>query len=390
MAGDEARARELAVHLATMLDRALTSLEGESGLLAVREKSGSYSIGASKNLSDRAIGRVQPLLDDIIPRIAQSRAFDVLSDLAGQPAEKLANGGGQMRYMVLAPLEIEREMLGLLMVFRAHAQSVFGDQHRPLLDALTSEMASSLQSRQLLNELLMERERSENLRSTFVSIVTHELQTPLSIIKGYASTLARRDVEWKPEVVSDSLLIIEEEADRLSRLVSDLLEVSQIETHGIRVEPVQVDLRSLFEHAVTRLRTAHPQTPLDLAIEGEPAMINADPDRLEQVLINLVDNAIKYSSRDAPVSIRLTSGPDEIRFSVSDRGIGIPEDQRERIFERFYRVDNSAARKAKGTGLGLFIVRAVIEAHGGRIWVDSTPGQGSTFYVALPRGRGEI
>ncbi|HLG73072.1 MAG TPA: ATP-binding protein [Chloroflexota bacterium] len=390
MAGEEARARELALHLATMLDRALTTLGGESGLLAVRDKGGSYSIGASKNLSERAIGRVQPLLDEIIPRIAQSRAFDALSELAGQPAERLANGGGQMRYMVLAPLEVEREMLGLLMVFRAHAQSVFGGQHRPLLDALTSEMASSLHSRQLLDELLLERERSEHLRSTFVSIVTHELQTPLSIIKGYASTLARRDVEWRPEVLSDSLHIIEEEADRLSRLVSDLLEVSQIETHGIRIEPVQVDLRSLFEHAATRLRTAHPSTPLELTIEGEPAMINVDPDRLEQVLINLVDNAIKYSPREAPVSIRLTSGPDEIQFSVADRGIGIPEDQRERIFERFYRVDNSAARKAKGTGLGLFIVRAIIEAHGGRIWVDSTPGQGSTFHIALPRGRGEI
>ncbi len=373
-----------------MLDRALTSLEGESGLLAVREKSGSYSIGASKNLSDGAIGRVQPLLDDIIPQIAQSQAFDVLSELAGQPAERLANGGGRMHYMVLAPLEIEREMLGLLIVFRAHAQSVFGDQHRPLLDALTSEMASSLHSKRLLNELLTERERSEQLRSTFVSIVTHELQTPLSIIKGYASTLARRDVEWQPDFVSDSLQIIEEEADRLSRLVSDLLEVSQIETHGIRVEPVQVDLRSLFEHAVARLRAAHPQTPLNLGIEGEPAMINVDPDRLEQVLINLVDNAIKYSPRGSPVNISLSSAPEEIHFSVSDRGVGIPENQRERIFDRFYRVDNSAARKAKGTGLGLFIVRAIVEAHGGRIWVDSAPGQGSTFHVVLPRGRGEI
>jgi signal transduction histidine kinase len=390
MAGEEARARELGAHLAAMLDRALTSLQGESGLLAVREKSGRYSIGASKNLSERAIGRVQPLLEDIIPRIAQSRAFDVLSDLAGHSAETLANGAGHMHYMVLAPLEIDKEMLGLLMVFRAHAQSVFGDQHRPLLDALTSEMASSLHSNQLLSELLVERERSENLRSTFVSIVTHELQTPLSIIKGYASTLNRPDVEWKPDVLSESLQIIEDEADRLSRLVSDLLEVSQIETHGIRVEPIQVDLRSLFEHAAARLRAAHPQTPLDLTIEGEPAMINVDPDRLEQVIINLVDNAIKYSSPDAPVSIRLTSDPEEVHFNVSDRGIGIPEDQRERVFDRFYRVDNSAARKAKGTGLGLFIVRAIIEAHGGRIWVDSTPGQGSTFHVVLPRGRGEI
>jgi signal transduction histidine kinase len=390
MAGEDVRGRELATHLSNMLDRAMASLEGESGLLAVREKSGSYSIGASKNLSDRAIGRVQPLLDDIIPRIAHSRAFDVLSELAGHPAEALANGGGQMHYMVLAPLEVEREMLGLLMVFRAHAQSVFGEQHRPLLDALTSEMASSLQSMRLLNELLMERDRSEKLRSTFVSIVTHELQTPLSIIKGYASTLARRDVEWKPEVLSDSLQIIEDEADRLSRLVSDLLEVSQIETHGMRVQPVQVDVRGLLDHALSRLRTAHPGTPLDLSIEGKPAMINADPDRLEQVLINLVDNAIKYSPSGAPVSIRFTSDREEVHLTVADRGIGIPAEERERIFERFYRVDNTAARKAKGTGLGLFIVRAIVEAHGGRVWVDSTPGEGSTFHIVLPRGRGEV
>jgi two-component system phosphate regulon sensor histidine kinase PhoR len=118
-------------------------------------------------------------------------------------------------------------------------------------------------------------------------------------------------------------------------------------------------------------------------------MINGDPDRLEQVLINLVDNAIKYSPAGSPVSVTVSGSAEEAQFGVTDRGIGISEDQMELIFDRFYRVDNKDARGAKGTGLGLFIVKAIVEAHGGRIWLDSTPGQGSTFHVALPRGSGE-
>ena len=377
----------LASRFSRMLERAIVNLQGESGLLALREESGAFRVGASKNLSEQALGRVEPLLDEIIPRLARAQAFDVLSEQEGHPAETLANSG-QMRYLMLAPLALDDTLSGLLVVFQAQASRHFKEQQLPILDALTTQMASSLQEERLLGQLLREQERGEHLRSSFVSIVTHELQTPLSIIKGYASTMSRPDVTWQPEVLADSFHVIEEEADRLSRLVSDLLEVSQIEAHGIRIEPAQVDVQSLFVRAADRLRIAHRDRPLSLSLDGDPGMIAADPGRVEQVLINLVDNAVRYSASGSPVVIELRATEREVQFSVTDQGIGIPAEEAERIFQRFYRVDNSAARRAKGTGLGLFIVRAIVQAHGGRIWVESTPGQGSTFQVVLPREGG--
>ena len=227
---------------------------------------------------------------------------------------------------------------------------------------------------------------AEEMKNTFVSVITHELKTPVSLIKGYASTLRRTDAQWDMATLRDSLAVIEEEADRLNALVDNLLDASRIQAGILRMELADVDLPGLAGRLVEgfKLQSAQHTFELDFPASFPPAL--ADPERLRQVLNNLISNAIKYSP-DGGV-IRIGGWPDPQRpiltVYVADQGIGIPAAEQERLFERFYRVDSSLRRKTQGAGLGLFLCKAIIEAHNGRIWVRSEPGKGSTFFITLP------
>ncbi|HOT90010.1 MAG TPA: ATP-binding protein [Anaerolineae bacterium] len=231
------------------------------------------------------------------------------------------------------------------------------------------------------------------LKDTFISVVSHELKTPVSIIKGYAETLRRPEARRNPALVEEMLTSITEEADRLARLVDDLLDASRLQAGGLPFRDVEdVDLRFIARRVIERYGPQSPKHTLILDFaegpSGEFPTIRGDPQRLEQVLDNLVSNAIKYSPRGGEVRIKGEATPVEVILSVSDQGVGIPLEDQERIFDRFYRVENPETRAVSGTGLGLYLTRAIVRAHGGRCWVDSIPGQGATFYIALPRETG--
>ncbi len=238
----------------------------------------------------------------------------------------------------------------------------------------------------ILNVRDVTRERQqEEQRSTFISVISHELQTPIAIIKGYASTLARADMNFEPEVVRPRLVAIEEEADRLNKLVGNLLYASRIQAGGLQMDIAALDLGLLIEGVVRHLEARRPDLNVTLDLPPNLPTVMADRDRIEEVLQNLLDNAVKYSPRQRELTIACRATGDEVIVSVKDTGMGISLRDQERIFERFHRVGDPMSPSTPGAGLGLYICRAIIEAHGGYIWVESTLHQGSTFSFSLPR-----
>ena len=226
---------------------------------------------------------------------------------------------------------------------------------------------------------------ADDLKNTFISVISHELKTPVALIKGYAGTLRREDARWDQKTVRDSAAIIEEEADRLTKLIDNLLDASRLQAGALKLNISDVALDQLAKHLVEKFSVEAAQHPITLSFPADCPTVPADAARLEQVLSNLINNAIKYSPTGTAITLAGQVTPREVIITVTDRGIGIPLEEQSRIFERFYRVDDALTRRTQGSGLGLYLAKAVIEAHRGRIWVKSAPGQGSTFAFALPR-----
>jgi PAS domain S-box-containing protein len=227
--------------------------------------------------------------------------------------------------------------------------------------------------------------QAEELKSTFVSVVSHELKTPVALIKGYAETLSREDAHWDQDTMRDSLSVITEEADRLTHLIDSLLEASRIQAGGLKLEPTDVHLGRLAEKVVEGLRTQTSSHTFELDFPPDLPPVWGDPERLREVLSNLVSNAVKYSPNGGMVWIGGRADQTGVTVYVADQGIGIPPEEQTRIFDRFHRVESGLHRRTEGTGLGLYLVKAIVEAHGGRVWVESAPGRGSIFMFTLPR-----
>lgn len=225
---------------------------------------------------------------------------------------------------------------------------------------------------------------AEELKSTFISVISHELKTPVALIKGYVSTLRREDATWDRRVVQDSLQVIEEEADRLTSLIENLLDASRLQAGALAINQSDLMLKALVERIAERLRTQTKGHRIVVEFPDEFPVIMADEDRISQVLSNLISNAIKYSPAGGEIRITGQMLPQYVVICVSDQGTGIAPDDIPHVFDRFYR-SSEATRKTKGAGLGLYLSRAIIEAHGGRIWVDPKSGGGARICFSLPR-----
>jgi PAS domain S-box-containing protein len=272
---------------------------------------------------------------------------------------------------------VNREMCiaardGQLFEVSATASCVHSSRGEPMNGILT------------VRDITREREQEEQ-RSTFISVISHELQTPIAIIKGYASTLARTNAVLEPEALRLRLMAIEEEADRLNKLVGNLLYASRIQAGGLQMDIAPLDLPPLIESVVRRLHAKSPEVSVTLDLPPNLPTVMADRDRIEEVLQNLLDNAVKYSPRQRSFTVACRATGDEVIVSVSDVGMGISLREQEHIFDRFHRVGNRITQTTPGVGLGLYICRAIVEAHGGHIWVESILRKGSTFSFSLPR-----
>jgi two-component system, OmpR family, phosphate regulon sensor histidine kinase PhoR len=225
----------------------------------------------------------------------------------------------------------------------------------------------------------------ERTRQEFVANVSHELRTPLSLIKGYAETLLD-GAKDNPQVAEKFLQTIDRNAERLKLLIEDLLTISELESGRLKLNLQPIPLRPLLEKLLADFKSLAEAKQVALVDEAPDLLVRADAGRLEQVLCNLIDNAIKYGRSNGCVTVRARSvDGNQVEISVQDNGPGIPPESLERIFERFYRVDKARSREQGGTGLGLSIVKHIVQTHGGKAWARSDFGQGSTFFFTLPQ-----
>jgi signal transduction histidine kinase len=222
----------------------------------------------------------------------------------------------------------------------------------------------------------------DRLKDEFIAIVSHELRTPLTSVYGAAMTLGNQTLD---EERRDALIeIVSTESARLARLLDQILWVSRLDSGRARAVITAVDVVPLVSEVVDATRTHLPaDVSVDLQHDAEPPAVAADPDKLRQVLVNLIENAVKYSG-EGTVEVRVARDDGKMLFTVRDEGLGIPTEEHERVFEKFYRLDPDMTHGVGGTGLGLYICRELVEGMDGRIWLESEPGVGSTFSFELP------
>jgi len=228
--------------------------------------------------------------------------------------------------------------------------------------------------------------RMDQVRTDFVANVSHELKTPLTLIKGYIETLGGKVLE-DADKAHRFVSIIKKHVDRLGNIIDDLLKLSELETSHDCISKAQCDLRVVIDEVTLGFERAVDQKKQTLSVsaEGNDFKINADPDKIEQVFVNLVDNAVKYTPEGGEIDVALTDCGDTVGIVVRDDGTGIAAEHIDRVFERFYRVDKARSREVGGTGLGLGIAKHTVLAHKGTIQIESGPGKGTRVLVTLPK-----
>src|SRR5215212_3888600 len=284
-------------------------------------------------------------------------------------------------YLLGLPLRGGDGVRGAL-VFVRFGGPVYEELHI-IIASIGAQLVSVLYERANWVELrheLSALKRQMQLQEDFVSTISHELRTPLGFIKGYSTSLLRQDTRWDDETQKEFLTIIDEEADRLSLLIENVLESARLQskTLPLRFQPIRLD--AVLRDVIMRIRSRQKELEVSMELETVPP-ISGDGVRLAQVFENLFTNAIKYAP-GSPLVVLLNQVDDNILISFIDRGPGIPKEALPLVFERFYRVRGE--KTVTGTGLGLYICKQIILAHRGKIWAESTPGQGTTFFIELP------
>lgn len=302
------------------------------------------------------------------------------------------------RYIRMIPLKMGQQAIGVLCLFmeddprlialekslgmereRSNSQTAF---FWTFVDQATAVIERARLRRESLQIELLQ--RTDALRAALLSSVSHDLRTPLSSIKAAASSLLQEEVQWDDEARRSFALSIESEADRLNRLVANLLDMSRIESGALKPEKEWYPIDELIHDVLGRMqpvlegRTIHTDLPDDLP------PVKLDYLQIDQVLTNLIENALRYTPAGSPIEIGVQAIGDRMIIGIADRGPGIPAADRERVFDKFYRVMETQTARIIGSGLGLAVSRGLVEAHGGRIWVENRKGGGAIFRFTLP------
>ncbi len=313
----------------------------------------------------------------------KSIIIEELAKDAGHDLGFLKSGG--YRSFAGVPLLILGESIGVLGVATSFAH-YFSPANSELLMGIGREIAIAVRNAQLYEEASSAKALREldAMRTEFLANVSHELRTPLAVIKGSANSLLQPDVIFDEQTRREFLISIDKDADTLTHLVDDLLMMSRLEADALEVNRKPCTVLEIFDTVKERLENLTIKHRLRISIPDATPPVVADDVRIGEVLTNLVENAVKFSDENTNITIDVQRVGNEIIINVTDEGVGIPPELQEKIFERFFQGNGHKTGRRKGTGLGLAICRGIVEAHGGKIWVESGSGRGVKFSFSLP------
>lgn len=343
----------------------------------------------------RILCRHSPDPDDLanpIARALRSGRSELITEVTAPLLEGMAPDAEQvgvlralgLRQMLIVPLVARDRTLGTI-TFISTSERCYGPEDLVLAEAVARRAALAVDNARLYQQA----QQGVRVRDELLASTSHELRTPLTHIKGFVSTLRQTDVEWDDETRAELLADIEREADRLARLIGDLLEMSRIESGGLALtDPIPTAVADVVEGGIDRVRglLGNRRLAVELAVDLPP--ITVEVPQFERVIANLVENAAKYSVPDGDIRISGARVGHEVELCVEDAGPGIPPEYLDQIFDRFFRVSTQDRYTIPGTGLGLAICRGIVQAHGGRIWAENRAEGGARFVIRMPAALG--
>jgi signal transduction histidine kinase/CheY-like chemotaxis protein len=376
--------------LDTIVSRA-TELSGADGgsIFEFDRDTQQFSLRACASTSDDLVRTLQeipiPLGETLVGRAAQSRSALQSADLTQEPWDPHVEALRSHGWLSLATLPLLRhdEVIGALVV-RRHATGAWPAAIVGVLETLASQSAVAIHNARVHRQL----EIAGRHKSEFLANMSHELRTPLNAVIGFSDVLLDRMFGELNDRQAEYVRDIRDSGVHLLELINDILDLSKVEAGRMELELEPVSLAEAVDHALSMVRERAADHGIALRVEIDPAVdaMLADDRKLRQVLVNLLGNAVKFTPPGGTVTLSARREADEAQVAVSDTGPGIADEDRERIFEAFQRGDRAARRSAEGTGLGLTLCRRIVELHGGRIWVSSRLGEGSTFTFSIPFG----
>ncbi len=337
----------------------------------------------------------------------EERTFSSLSLLSDTKTRDELNQVFRVKFFVLSSILPKEGSRGFIFVGTTNPDTVITEGDEELVTILANNLGQTLENARLfektwrahqdlerkvdertrqLSHALEEVKKISQRKTDFISAVSHELRTPLTSVKGYAAILLAEKLGPLPEPAKERLAKINLHSDELVHMVNDLLDIARIEAGKTVMKLEAENIRKVIESASDLISIQCKNKNIDLVLEvpHELPLIMLDHSQLERVFINLLGNAVKFTPQNGKISIRAAVNGPSIQVDIADTGIGMPKEAQAKLFQEFYRVDNEINAQVKGTGLGLAMVKHIIEAHQGKIWVDSEPGKGSTFSFTLP------
>ena len=378
-----ARTLDLRKVLGEIVSQVGTALESAYTGIVLLNQDGSPGMGAEKS-DGSVLLNLKQAVQGVVSRVAGTSQPLVIEDAMtdGSTAQDTLTAG--VRSYAAVPITTGGAATGILLVYSLRPNA-FGAS-RDLLAAFANQAAIAIENARLYKEAstVGALREADRLKTELLANVTHELRTPLTSIKGFCTSVLHHYARLSDEEKIDSLNEIDQAADRLNDLVENLLQLSRLEAAGLNARREPMRIEPVVDSAVEDFRQRSKGHRFVTAVPGTLPLVEADPGRIRQAVDSLLSNAVKFSPQGTEILVQCASNDREVVVSVQDHGIGMAPEHMEKVFDRFYQVEPGMCRKGSGAGLGLTICKRIIEGHGGRIWVESTLGKGSTFSFALP------